>query len=210
MKEVAIKVKNIKDVEVFIEKCKKLGYNFLEDGDTDYDYLYFNISAGEDFDILEGEFWYTDLYSDKEDFIVKTEEEVLKILGKGILSTPLKLVKEFHEAFGVENNEEPVLIPDSELRFNLAQEELDEYKEAYEENDLTEILDSLVDQAYILYGTILRHGLQNVFEKAFKEVHSSNMSKLGEDGKPIYREDGKIMKGKNFFKPNLKQFLKND
>ena len=96
-------------------------------------------------------------------------------------------VKEFHEAFKVVNNETPQLIQDSQLRFDLMKEENDEYKKACEEGNLVEILDAVVDMQYILNGTILRHGLQHVFADAFNEVHRSNMSKLDENGQPIYR-----------------------
>jgi predicted HAD superfamily Cof-like phosphohydrolase len=70
-----------------------------------------------------------------------------------------------------------------------------------------EVADALGDQLYIIYGTILKHGLQNKIEEVFKEIHRSNMSKLGADGKPIYREDGKILKGPEYFKPNIKKIL---
>jgi predicted HAD superfamily Cof-like phosphohydrolase len=86
-------------------------------------------------------------------------------------------------------------------------EENDEYKEACEANDIVGIADALGDQLYILCGTILKHGLQNVIEDIFDEIQSSNMSKLGEDGHPVFREDGKILKGPNYFKPNLNKFL---
>ena len=67
--------------------------------------------------------------------------------------------------------------------------------------------DALGDKLYILCGTILKHGMQDVIKAVFDEIHASNMSKLGEDGKPIYREDGKVLKGESYFKPNIKQFL---
>lgn len=103
----------------------------------------------------------------------------------------LKKVKEFHEAFQIVNNTRPVLLSPQEweLRLDLMREELTEYKDACTNVDLVGVLDSLVDQAYILYGTILRHGLQDVFEKAFDMVHENNMSKLGPDGKPIMQND---------------------
>ncbi len=123
------------------------------------------------------------------------------------MSNKIKQVIEFHEAFGVENNTKPTLINDSKLRFELMKEENEEYLEACKNNDMIEILDACVDMQYILNGTIARHGLKDVFNDAFDEVHGSNMSKLGEDGKPIYREDGKILKGKNYYKPNLAKVL---
>jgi predicted HAD superfamily Cof-like phosphohydrolase len=86
-------------------------------------------------------------------------------------------------------------------------EENAEYFLACENQDLTEIADALGDKLYILCGTILKHGMQDIIEKVFDEIHRSNMSKVGEDGKAIMREDGKILKGPDYFKPNLKQFV---
>ena len=87
------------------------------------------------------------------------------------------------------------------------EEENNEYLEAAEAGDLVEIADALGDQLYILCGTILSHGMQHVIEDVFKEIQSSNMSKLGEDGEPIVREDGKILKGPHYFKPDIKSIL---
>ena len=78
---------------------------------------------------------------------------------------------------------------------------------ACKDGDLVEIADALGDMMYILCGTILSHGLQYKIEEIFEEIQSSNMSKLGEDGKPIYREDGKILKGPSYFKPNILKIL---
>ena len=86
-------------------------------------------------------------------------------------------------------------------------EENDEYLEACKNQDIIEIADSLGDMMYILCGTILSHGLQNIIEEVFEEIQMSNMSKLDEKGLPIYRKDGKIMKGPNYFKPNIKKIL---
>ncbi len=94
------------------------------------------------------------------------------------------------------------------LRFELMKEENEEYLEAVQNNDIVEIADALGDMLYILCGTILEHGLQHKIESVFDEIQRSNMSKLGEDGKPIYREDGKVMKGPNYFKPNFEEILK--
>jgi predicted HAD superfamily Cof-like phosphohydrolase len=94
------------------------------------------------------------------------------------------------------------------LRFELMKEENEEYLEAVQNNDIVEIADALGDMLYILCGTILEHGLQHKIEAVFDEIQRSNMSKLGEDGKPIYREDGKVMKGPNYFKPNFEAILK--
>ncbi len=83
------------------------------------------------------------------------------------------------------------------------QEENEEYLEAAKNDDLVEVADALGDMLYILCGTIIEHGMQDKISTVFKEIQRSNMSKLGENGKPIYREDGKVMKGPNYFKPNI-------
>lgn len=118
-------------------------------------------------------------------------------------------VKDFHEKFGIINNTNPQLIGSKgyQLRYDLAIEELQEYKNACQQGNLIEVADALGDQLYILIGTILRHGMQDIIEDVFNEIHASNMSKLGEDGKPVIREDGKILKGKNYFKPDLKKIF---
>ena len=84
---------------------------------------------------------------------------------------------------------------------------MQEYKNACQQGNLIEVADALGDQLYILLGTILRHGMQDIIEDVFNEIHDSNMSKLGEDGKPVIREDGKILKGKNYFRPDLKKIF---
>ncbi|MFM2229921.1 MAG: hypothetical protein RL607_1179 [Bacteroidota bacterium] len=122
----------------------------------------------------------------------------------------LQAVKEFHAAFGLGISETPKADlgeTTNILRFNLMKEENEEYLEAVQNNDLVEIADALGDMLYILCGTILEHGLQHKIEAVFDEIQRSNMSKLGEDGKPIYREDGKVMKGPNYFKPNFDPIL---
>ena len=86
-------------------------------------------------------------------------------------------------------------------------EENEEYLEAAQKNDLIEVADALGDMLYILCGTILSHGMQHKISEVFKEIQRSNMSKLGPDGKPIYREDGKVLKGPNYFKPDIKGIL---
>tara|TARA_E500000318_G_C3557206_1_gene211668 strand:- start:1092 stop:1469 length:378 start_codon:yes stop_codon:yes gene_type:complete len=91
------------------------------------------------------------------------------------------------------------------LRVDLIEEELDELKEAISNEDLVEVADALTDILYVVYGAGAAFGIN--LDACFHEVHSSNMSKLGEDGKPIYREDGKVMKGPNFREPNLKSIL---
>ena len=123
----------------------------------------------------------------------------------------LNAVKLFHETYGLGVSEEikADLGPlKNELRFNLMKEENEEYLEAVQNKDIVEIADALGDMLYILCGTILEHGLQHKIEAVFDEIQRSNMSKLGEDGKPIYREDGKVMKGPNYFKPNFEEILK--
>ena len=90
-----------------------------------------------------------------------------------------------------------------DLRYRLGLEELNEYKEANQNDDPVGIADALTDQLYILLGTILQHGMGDIIEDVFDEVHSSNMSKLDENGNPIYREDGKILKGPNYRKPDI-------
>ncbi|MFI8378720.1 hypothetical protein [Leeuwenhoekiella sp. NPDC079379] len=119
-------------------------------------------------------------------------------------------VHEFHSAFGLGINEEPKADlgePKNMLRYNLMKEENEEYLEAARANDLTEVADALGDMLYILCGTILEHGMQHKIEEVFNEIQRSNMSKLGANGKPIYREDGKVLKGPNYFKPNIKEIL---
>ena len=123
----------------------------------------------------------------------------------------LNAVKLFHETYGLGVSTE--MKADlgklkNEIRYNLIKEENEEYLEAVENNDIVEIADALGDMLYILCGTILEHGLQHKIEEVFDEIQRSNMSKLGEDGKPIYREDGKVMKGPNYFKPNFSAILK--
>ena len=122
----------------------------------------------------------------------------------------LDAVAAFHKAFGVGMSNTPIAHISkeiNELRHKLMAEENNEYLEAANTNDLVEVADALGDMLYILCGTILSHGMQHVIEEVFDEIQNSNMSKLGADGKPIYREDGKVMKGPNYRKPNLKQFL---
>ncbi|WP_035671205.1 nucleoside triphosphate pyrophosphohydrolase family protein [Flavobacterium sp. 83] len=119
-------------------------------------------------------------------------------------------VKEFHTAFKIGHKEIPTAdLGENKhtLRYNLMKEENEEYLEAVQNNDLIEIADALGDMMYILCGTIIEHGLQHKIEAVFDEIQRSNMSKLGEDGKPIYREDGKVMKGPNYFKPDFSKIL---
>jgi predicted HAD superfamily Cof-like phosphohydrolase len=124
----------------------------------------------------------------------------------------LKAVETFHNAFGQENGKYPRPLDEHgfNLRHSLMQEENDEYLEACFNNSLVEIADALGDQLYILCGTILRHGMQHIIEDVFNEIQASNMSKLGDDGKPVLREDGKILKGSQYFRPNLEPIVKRD
>jgi len=122
----------------------------------------------------------------------------------------IKHVCTFHDSFGIKNNHTPTENISEDvvlLRHRLMAEENEEYLEACKSGDLVEIADALGDMMYILCGTILSHGLQDKIEDIFEEIQSSNMSKLGSDGKPIYRADGKIMKGPNYFKPDIKSII---
>ena len=119
----------------------------------------------------------------------------------------LEKLTEFHDAFGHPVANIPTLSVNHKLRHKLMAEENLEYYDAVEAGDLVETADALADQLYILCGTIVAHGMQHIIEKIFAEVHDSNMSKLGADGIPIYREDGKIMKGPDYRKPDIGQFL---
>ena len=119
-------------------------------------------------------------------------------------------VAKFHDVFQIGNELEPVAVVGEgtyNLRYNLMKEENDEYLDACKDNDLVEIADALGDQLYILCGTILKHGLQHKIEEVFDEIQKSNMSKLDAQGNPIFREDGKILKGENYFKPNIQKIL---
>lgn len=122
----------------------------------------------------------------------------------------IKAVQKFHEAFKVNIQNKPTVAITEDrknLRFELMKEENQEYLEAAKNNDLVEVADALGDMLYILCGTIIEHGMQDKIEAVFNEIQRSNMSKLDENGKPIYREDGKVLKGSNYFKPNIKVIL---
>lgn len=130
-----------------------------------------------------------------------------------MIKKPIDAVIQFHEVYGLGIENEPISdLPKKiiDLRYNLMKEENEEYLQAAKENDLVEIGDALGDMLYILCGTIVSHGFQDKMESIFDEIQRSNMSKLGKDGKPIYREDGKVMKGPNYFKPNLTKILSTD
>ncbi|XOJ72878.1 nucleoside triphosphate pyrophosphohydrolase family protein [Candidatus Pelagibacter sp. Uisw_114] len=116
-------------------------------------------------------------------------------------------VKTFMETFGQEVKTKPSFSTDkiNSLRYDLIKEELEELKEAMENKDLLEVADALTDILYVTYGAGHAFGID--LDKCFEEVQSSNMSKLGEDGKPFYNELGKVMKGPKYFKPDLTKFL---
>jgi predicted HAD superfamily Cof-like phosphohydrolase len=122
----------------------------------------------------------------------------------------LKKVEQFHDAFGIKNNYQPTAQLDPKtilLRYKLMREENEEYLEAAENGDMLEIADALGDMLYILCGTILAHGMQDKIEAVFSEIQRSNMSKLDKNGQPIYREDGKVLKSDQYFKPDIKTVL---
>ncbi|TMU57256.1 nucleoside triphosphate pyrophosphohydrolase family protein [Flagellimonas algicola] len=128
------------------------------------------------------------------------------------MQSKIKAVELFHNSFGLGVQQQPQANLGAEknkLRFNLMDEENKEYLEAANDGDLVEVADALGDMLYILCGTILEHGMQHKIEEVFNEIQRSNMSKLGEDGNPIYREDGKVLKGPNYFKPNIEGILNN-
>ena len=115
----------------------------------------------------------------------------------------------FHTTFKVAQNDSPTLVSEEDciLRHKLMKEENQEYLDACATDDLVEVADALGDQLYILCGTILKHGMQHKIEEVFDEIQKSNMSKLDDNGEPIFREDGKILKGVNYFKPDIKSIL---
>lgn len=131
-------------------------------------------------------------------------------LAPMLLSEVLLDVAAFHDAFRIPNAADPhaeLTREEVELRHRLMAEENDEYLEAAMEGDVVEVADALGDQLYILAGTMMRHGMQDVIAKVFREIQASNMSKLGADGEPILREDGKVMKGPQYFRPNIGAIL---
>ncbi|MBK9273599.1 MAG: nucleoside triphosphate pyrophosphohydrolase family protein [Flavobacteriales bacterium] len=131
-------------------------------------------------------------------------------------SVPLTLaeaighVRSFHDAFGIPNAEAPTAAigdRDALLRYKLIREENEEYLEAALRGDLVEVADALGDILYILCGTLLKHGLEHKIDEVFREIQRSNMSKLGADGRPIRRDDGKVMKGPAYFPPDIARIL---
>tara|TARA_Y100000766_G_scaffold282753_1_gene296759 strand:- start:378 stop:761 length:384 start_codon:yes stop_codon:yes gene_type:complete len=122
----------------------------------------------------------------------------------------LDSVKQFHKTYKIGYSNKPLAnlgVEKNKLRFKLMMEENDEYLVAANNNDMIEVADALGDMLYILCGTIIEHGMHDIIEPIFDEIQKSNMSKLGEDGNPIYRSDGKVMKGPNYFKPNFTKFF---
>ncbi len=120
----------------------------------------------------------------------------------------LTIVRDWHEAFDVPVVDAPA-IPETRAQMRLAilEEEVAELRAAVEDGNLVEVLDALCDIQYVLDGTFLEFGLHSVKQAAMEEVHASNMSKLGADGKPVLREDGKVLKGPTFRRPDLARFL---
>lgn len=119
-------------------------------------------------------------------------------------------VRDFHDAFRIPNASDPIGPigeRDALLRYTLMREENEEYLEAANKGDLVEVADALGDMLYILCGTILKHGLQHKIEEVFLEIQRSNMSKLDADGRPIYREDGKVLKSDRYFRPDIAAIL---
>lgn len=126
------------------------------------------------------------------------------------LQDTISAVEKFHTAFKIGNNYSPTVElteAEIELRHRLMGEENDEYMEAAKNGDLVEVADALGDMLYILCGTILKHGMQHKIEEVFQEIQRSNMSKLDANGEPIYREDGKVMKSDQYFRPDIASIL---
>ena len=121
--------------------------------------------------------------------------------------TNFQSVKKFMETFGQEIKEKASFPNDkiTALRYDLIKEELNELKEAMDKKDIKEVADALTDILYVTYGAGHSFGIN--LDNCFKEVQNSNMSKLGEDGKPIYNDKGKVMKGPNYFKPDFSKFV---
>ena len=122
--------------------------------------------------------------------------------------TNFEKVKIFMETFGQEVKNKSSLSSEkiNSLRLSLIQEELDELNKAIQDKDIVEVADALTDILYVTYGAGHAFGID--LDQCFNEVQNSNMSKLGDDGKPIYNENGKVMKGPNYFKPDLSKYIK--
>ena len=149
-------------------------------------------------------------------FVNKTTTEYwrgkkVKMQETDTILTDIEKRKNFNKSFNLPISVTPKLIGPKRfiLQHKLMNEELIEYLDACANGDIVEVADALGDMLYILCGTIIEHGMQDKIEAVFNEIQRSNMSKLGEDGQPIYREDGKVLKGPNYFKPNIKDILGN-
>ena len=148
--------------------------------------------------------------------MIGLENQELKIKN---MRQQIKDLETFQKSFNSVYNTEPTLLKEEDwkLRYKLSLEELDEYKEACEQGNIVEIFDAILDRLFLAFGDAVSHGLQDKLIDGFNEVVRSNMSKLDNNGKPIIngednvwdesRPKGKILKSKNFFEPNLKQFL---
>ena len=129
-----------------------------------------------------------------------------------MMKIELEMLKEFHEKFGAPINYKltyPVDMKyeDKRVRYTMIAEEVEELGHAIECNDLIEIADAIGDILYLAFGTAHTFGIADKIQEVFAEIHKSNMSKLGEDGKPILRDDGKILKGPNYFRPSIDKIL---
>ena len=127
-----------------------------------------------------------------------------------MMNKNIDMVQEFHKTFNIgigDNFKDKLAESTVKLRHKLMEEENNEYLEAALKGDYIEVADALGDKLYVLLGTIIEHGMQDVIQNVFEEIHKSNMSKLGDNGKPIYREDGKALKGSNYNPPNLENIL---
>ena len=127
------------------------------------------------------------------------------------LREAIEHVRGFHDAFGITNAAVPtgkISERDALLRYKLIREENEEYLDAAMRGDLVEVADALGDILYILCGTLLKHGLEHKIDEVFREIQRSNMSKLDEAGRPIYREDGKVLKSDRYFKPDIAAILR--
>lgn len=211
-----IHVPTLEEAEWLFEILKQLGYSWIADQDL----------LDNNWEVYKSQtVYYVDdktlSYSSK-NFAVSegcTIYPLDDIEFKKKLIRPLEALIEFQTAFKCPVNTEPTLLDKerAKLRYDLAKEELDEYMEAVENGDMAEIADSIGDQLFVLMGTAVEHGLQNVLMDVFEEIFRSNMSKLDEQGQPIINGEngvydetrplGKVLKSPNYFQPNLKQFL---
>jgi len=131
-------------------------------------------------------------------------------MSKLSLQEAIDYVQTFHDSFKIHSTDTPTVEVEDrliDLRHKLMGEENDEYLEAAKAGDMVEVADALGDMLYILCGTIITHGMQHKIEEVYSEIQRSNMSKLDSEGNPIYREDGKVMKSDQYFKPNIESIL---